>query len=148
MKLSTATFVLLASGSNAFSPTFSNTKPTSLNTVSPEMDRRETFSTLAKTATSFGLSSIIAFPSPVFAKDFTPTFDDIKQLYGLGMSLDNLNKKVSDPDQFEAALVGLRSFNKDSSFYTVYTRNFVSKSVKNNADGDSRVGYIRQVCSI
>jgi hypothetical protein len=36
-------------------------------------------------------------------------------------------------------------FNRDPSFYTGYARNYISKSVLNNADGDVRVGYIRQV---
>ena len=145
MKLSTATLALLATGSNAFSPNFSNTKPTSLNMVSPEMDRRETFSTLAKTATSFGLSSIIAFPSPVFAKDYTPTFNDVKQLYGLGMSLDNLNKKVSDPDQFDAALVGLRSFNKDPSKHSFAF--FVSSSIDTLLCYENWIVVCWSVCS-
>jgi len=64
------------------------------------------------------------------------------------MSLDNLKAKVADPDQSEAALVGLRSFNKDNGFYTGYARNYISKTVKNNAEGDARVGYIRQASSV
>lgn len=64
------------------------------------------------------------------------------------MSLDSLKAKVADPDQSEAALVGLRSFNRDPNFYTGYARNFISKTVKNNADGDVRVGYIRQASSV
>jgi hypothetical protein len=72
----------------------------------------------------------------------------MKQVYGLGMTLDNLKAKVADPDQSEAALVGLRAWNKDPDFYTGYARNFISKSVKNNAEGDVRVGYIRQASSV
>ena len=78
--------------------------------------------------------------------EYTPDFKDMKQIYYLGMSLENLKKKVSDEDTFESALDGIRSFNRDKNFYPGYARNFISKTVKNNADGDDRVGYVRKVC--
>eukprot|EP00553_Chaetoceros_curvisetus_P011329 CAMPEP_0204638152 /NCGR_PEP_ID=MMETSP0717-20131115/38723_1 /ASSEMBLY_ACC=CAM_ASM_000666 /TAXON_ID=230516 /ORGANISM="Chaetoceros curvisetus" /LENGTH=143 /DNA_ID=CAMNT_0051657827 /DNA_START=52 /DNA_END=483 /DNA_ORIENTATION=+ len=77
-----------------------------------------------------------------------PTYDNMKLIYDLGMSLDALKAKVADPDQSAAALVGLVAFNKSPGFYPGYARNFISKTVKNNADGDVRVGYIRQACSV
>jgi len=107
------------------------------------MSRRDAFSHLSKAAIT---TSIVAFPS-VASAAYTPKYDDMKQIYGLGVSLDRLKEKVSSEDQWEAALVGIRSFNKDSNFYTGYARNFISKTVKNNAEGDVRVGYIRQASS-
>jgi hypothetical protein len=63
----------------------------------------------------------------------------------LGTSLDRLSAKVKDPDQLEAALSGVKQFNKDPNFYTGYAKNFIMKSVKKGSDSDPRVGYIRQV---
>jgi hypothetical protein len=97
-----------------------------------------------------GIIASSIFPSAAFALGGSsePKFDNMKQIYSLGLSLDSLKTKVADPDQSEAALVGLRSFNRDPNFYTGYARNFISKTVKNNADGDVRVGYIRQASSV
>lgn len=80
--------------------------------------------------------------------EYVPDYKDMKQIYGLGITLDNLKKKVSNEDTFEAALPGIKSFNKDKNFYPGYARNFISKTVKNNADGDERVGYVRKACTI
>jgi carbon monoxide dehydrogenase subunit G len=63
----------------------------------------------------------------------------------LGVSLDRLSAKVKDPDQLEAALSGVKQFNKQPNFYTGYAKNFIMKSVKKGSDSDPRVGYIRQV---
>lgn len=64
------------------------------------------------------------------------------------MSLDNLVKKIADADQVESALISISLFNKDTAFYPGYARNYISKSVLNNADGDPRVGYIKQACTL
>jgi hypothetical protein len=63
----------------------------------------------------------------------------------LGESLDRLSAKLKDPDQLEAALSGVKQFNKQPDFYTGYAKNFIMKSVKKGSDSDPRVGYIRQV---
>ena len=78
-----------------------------------------------------------------FGKDYTPKFDDLKQIYALGMSLDRLKDAVQN-DQGKA-LSGLVAFNKDPKFYTGYANNYIAKTVKNDAESDRRVGYIRQV---
>lgn len=141
MKYSTAitALALLSSGANAFAPSSTSApRDTSLNM---ETSRRAAFATI----TSAAVAS--SFPTMAFALG-GPTYDNMKLVYDLGMSLDKLKEKVADPDQSEAALVGLRAFNRDPNFYTGYARNFISKSVKNNADGDVRVGYIRQASSV
>lgn len=56
--------------------------------------------------------------------------------------------KVKDPDQLEAALSGVKQFNKQPNFYTGYAKNFIMKSVKKGSDNDPRVGYIRQVSEL
>lgn len=89
-----------------------------------------------------------AVPSIASAKEYVPDYKDMKQVYGLGVTLDNLKKKVSNEDTFESALDGIRAFNRDKNFYTGYARNFISKTVKNNADGDDRVGYVRKASSL
>lgn len=65
----------------------------------------------------------------------------------LGTSLDKLVEKL-ESGQTEAALSGVKLFNKDPSFYNGYARNFILKSVKNNADADPRVGYIKQASTL
>ena len=50
--------------------------------------------------------------------------------------------------QIEAALSGVKLFNKDPNFYNGYARNFILKTVKNNADADPRVGYIKQASTL
>ena len=66
----------------------------------------------------------------------------------LGTSLDKLVTKLEDPTQIESALAGVKSFNKDPNFYSGYAKNFVLKTVKNNADSDPRVGYIKQASTL
>ena len=66
-----------------------------------------------------------------------------KQVFGA--SLDKLITKLETPDQLELALSGVKSFNKEPTFYSAYAQNFIKKTVKNNSDADPRVGYIKQV---
>ena len=66
----------------------------------------------------------------------------------LGESLDKLIAKLEDPSQMEAALTGVKQFNKDPDFYSTYTRNFILKSIKKGADSDPRVGYIKQASAL
>ncbi len=61
------------------------------------------------------------------------------------MSLERLTAKLKDPDQLEAALSGVKQFNKQPDFYNGYAKNFIMKTVKKGSDSDPRVGYIRQV---
>ena len=110
------------------------------------MDRAAFIQKSALTAGTF----LVASPSLSNAlglanSEYTPKIKDVKNLVDLSLSLDRLAAKVSNPDEFETALAGLRQFNKDPNFYPVYARNFVSKSVSNNAEADPRVGYVRQV---
>ena len=72
-------------------------------------------------------------------------FDDLKQIYILGVTLNRLASKVADEARWDAALSGLRDFNKQPGFYNGYARNYISKTVKNNAEGDPRVGFIKEV---
>ena len=65
----------------------------------------------------------------------------------LGSSLDKLVEKL-ESNQIEAALSGVKAFNKEPTFYSGYARNFISKTVKNNADADPRVGYIKQASTL
>lgn len=88
--------------------------------------------------------------APAFAggprgADYVPKFDDLKVLYQLGMSLDRLVNKFSVEETVEAGLDGVREFNRQPNFYPGYAKNYISKSILNNADGDPRVGYIKQV---
>ena len=62
-------------------------------------------------------------------------------------ALDKLVEKL-ESNQIEAALSGVKAFNKDPNFYSGYARNFILKSVKNNADADPRVGYIKQASTL
>lgn len=80
-------------------------------------------------------------------KNFVPTYDDIKVIYALGVTLDNLATSVGNPDTFSKALEGIIVFNRTPNFYNTFARSFISKSVKNNADGDPRVGNIRLASS-
>jgi len=148
MKISTSLVVLASAvvSTGAFAPS-SNGQQRSVE-LSMASGRRE-FAQSAGLATAASIFGVVASPENAFAlgsgKEYEPKFDDLKQIYGLGMSLDRLNDKVSDPDKWGGALEGLRAFNRDPNFYNGYARNYISKSVKNNADGDDRVGYIRQV---
>lgn len=117
---------------------------TSSTTNNEELSRRTALTQLITTSAFL----TAAVPSIASAKEYVPDYRDMKQIYALGVTLDSLKKKVSDEDTFESALDGVRAFNRDKNFYTGYARNFISKTVKNNADGDDRVGYIRKASSI
>lgn len=60
------------------------------------------------------------------------------------MSLERLADKFSNEDTVESGLDGVRMFTKDISFYPGYAKNYISKSVLRNAEGDPRLGYIKQ----
>ena len=139
MKFTSFVAISLLAGASAFAPAPVSKTSTALNM------KAQTRRVALTTITTGAIAS--TFPSAAFAAK-EPSFDDRKHILNLGMSLDKLKEKCADPDQSEAALVGLRSFNRDPNFYTGYARNFISKTVKNNADGDSRVGYIRQASSV
>ena len=65
----------------------------------------------------------------------------------LGTSLDKLTEKL-ESNQIEAALAGVKSFNKEPTFYNGYAKNFVLKTIKKGADSDPRVGYVKQASKI
>ena len=109
------------------------------------MDRTSFIQKSALTAGTFLVASPSLSNALGLGTDYTPKLKDVKNLVDLSLSLDRLAAKVSNPDEFETALAGLRQFNKDPNFYPVYARNFIGKSVSNNAEGDPRVGYVRQV---
>jgi len=117
---------------------------TSSTTNTEEISRR-TALTQFLASTAFLTAAV---PSIASAADYVPNYRDMKQIYGLGVTMDSLKTKVSDPDLFETALDGIRQYNRDKGFYPGYARNFISKSVKNNADGDDRVGYIRAASAV
>jgi hypothetical protein len=151
MKLSSFITLLILPATGAFTVPIQNpqqTKSSLTMTATSNTDRRTFFkSTIATAPFVASAATVLTSPLPAFAKDYEPKYDDMKQIYALGMTLDNLADKVKDPNKFEAALEGIRLFNRDPKFYPGYARNFVSKSVKNNADGDARVGYVRQACT-
>lgn len=60
------------------------------------------------------------------------------------MSLERLADKFSNEDTVESGLDGVRTFKKDINFYPGYAKNYISKSVLKNAEGDPRLGYIKQ----
>jgi len=152
MKAVTLTLTFL-SGIHAFAPTNPTSTTTSLNrglqmtssTTNNEEVSRRTALTQFIASTAFLTAAV---PSIASAKDYVPDYRDMKQIYALGMTLDNVKAKVSDPDTFETALEGVKMYNRDKKFYPGYARNFISKTVKNNADGDDRVGYIRAASAI
>jgi hypothetical protein len=144
MKFSTAITLSLIASASAFAPSPAHKASTALN-LNNDQSRR---AVLASITTGVIASTLPSPASALIVGSYKPKYDDMKQIYGLGVTLDNLKKKVADPDQSEAALVGLRAFNKDSKFYTGYALNFIGKTVKNNAEGDDRVGYIRQASAI
>lgn len=108
-------------------------------------DRRSFLKTTQTLASAAFVTTVL--PNVASAAEYVPKFEDIKVLYSLAASLDKLAEKCADPDQSETILSSVRIFNKDPNFYPGYARNFISKTVKNNADGDSRVGYVRQACN-
>ena len=137
---------MMALSSHAFSvlptPTTTSTSSTALSLA---MDRRAMMVQTASIATTTAVVVLGATPLPAMAGEYVPKIDDIKQIYFLGVSLDRLKDKLGNPDSLEAALDGVRLFNKDPNFYPGYTRNFILKTVKTGADADPRLGYIKQV---
>jgi hypothetical protein len=141
MKFSLAVIASTLAVSQAFVVAPSGkTQSTQLNAAS--MDRRELFSSAAALAAS---GAVFLTPQVALAAEYVPRIDDMKQIYFLGISLDKLVAKLSDPDQLEAALDGVRMFNRDPTFYSGYAKNFIQKTVKTGSDNDPRLGYIKQV---
>jgi len=144
MKIS-AFFTLFAAGSTAaFAPSHDARASTQLKA---EVGRRQFAQIAFTTASATAFMPSVASAS-VRGADYVPKFDDLKQIYMLGVSLDRLAAKIENPDTTEAALTAIRLFNKDINFYPGYARNYISKSVLNNADGDVRVGYVKQACTL
>jgi hypothetical protein len=138
MKFSIAVVATTLAVSQAFmvAPSGGNVHTTQL-----AMDRRELFSSAAALAIS---GVVLGGPQAAFA-DYEPRFDDMKQIYYFGASLDRLVDKISNQDTVEAGLEGVRMFNRDSNFYTGYAKNFVLKIIGKGADSDPRVGYVKNV---
>ena len=145
MKLATTTCLIATLGlSQAFTvvPSVGNTVAASTSTTAlAAMDRRSVLTNAAATIAAVA----VAAPLPAFAGDYVPKYDDLKQIYFLGASLDKLAEKLGNPDTIDAGLEGVRLFNKDPTFYSGYAKNYIQKSVKKGADTDPRVGYIKQV---
>ncbi len=141
MKLLATLFVATFGVSQAFTVVPSSTNVISSSALA--MDRRSLLSNAAAVA-----AVAVAAPLPAFAGDYVPKYDDLKQIYFLGASLDKLADKLGNPDTIEAALDGVRLFNKDPTFYSGYAKNFIQKTVKKGADSDPRVGYIKQVSMV
>eukprot|EP00565_Helicotheca_tamesis_P002644 CAMPEP_0185728522 /NCGR_PEP_ID=MMETSP1171-20130828/3824_1 /TAXON_ID=374046 /ORGANISM="Helicotheca tamensis, Strain CCMP826" /LENGTH=203 /DNA_ID=CAMNT_0028397237 /DNA_START=106 /DNA_END=717 /DNA_ORIENTATION=+ len=148
MKVSLLLVASTIVSTGAFAPSAHSQQRVAQTELSMTSGGRREFAKSAAASVFGVVATTAAFPENAFAKDYEPKFDDLKQIYGLGVSLDRLNEKVSDPDKWGAALEGLRAFNRDPNFYGGYARNYISKSVKNNADGDERVGYIRQASNV
>ncbi|KAG7368837.1 hypothetical protein IV203_031580 [Nitzschia inconspicua] len=134
---------LIAVG-DSFSVTRRRPKPTTSSSLTAlPLERRTVLATVAS------VGSVLMIPTVSFAADeYVPQLKDMQQIYFLGESLDRLTAKVKDPDQLEAALSGVKQFNKQPNFYTGYAKNFVMKSVKKGSDSDPRVGYIRQASTL
>lgn len=118
-------------------------RSTQLNAAS--LDRRELFNSAAALAVS---GVLVGAPHVAFAADYVPKLDDMKQIYYLGASLDKLVEKLSNPDTIDAALEGVKMFNKDPNFYPGYAKNFRLKTIKKGGDKDLLVGYVKQVSTI
>ena len=104
---------------NAFLTPFAlrqNVAITSTSSLNMIENRRHFLQSASIIATS-GFVASTAVPGAALAQDYVPKFDDVKVILALGASLDKLAVKCADPDQFESALEGLRSFNKDPNFY-------------------------------
>ena len=138
MKFSITVLCAILGFSQAFvvAPSRSSTSNTQL-----QMDRREVVS---KTA-GLVAAGVLFGPQNALAADYVPKFDDMKQIYFLGASLDKLVDKLSNPDTVEVGLDGIRQFNRDPKFYPGYAKNFIQKSVKTGSDSDPRLGYVKQV---
>jgi len=152
LNVTLAGLALIVKSTQAFAPqmisqrTSSTLSMSSSNEQSNLSTRRSILQTVT-TGAILSTTTATAFPSMAFAAEYTPKFDDMKQIYALAVTLDSLKVKVGDPDQFETALVGLREFNRAANFYPGYAKNFILKSVKASADADPRVGYVRQASS-
>lgn len=143
MKLFAAVITASLAITQAFvvSPSYASTS-TQLNAVAP-LDRRGLLSNAAALAVG---SVLVAAPGTALA-EYVPKFDDMKQIYILGVSLDRLADRLSNPDTVELGLDGVRQFNKNPGFYPGYAKNFIMKSVPKGSDSDPRVGYVKQVSS-
>jgi hypothetical protein len=141
MKLSLAVLATVIGFSQAFTAAPRSTGTSSTQLLAAPLNRRE----LVNQVAALTLAGVVVGPQAAFAQGYEPKFDDVKQIYILGKSLDRLVDKLNDPDQVEAGLTGVVMFNKDVGFYPGYAKNYVLKLVKTGADKDSRVGYIKQV---
>mmetsp|Transcript_24801 Transcript_24801/g.37695 ORF Transcript_24801/g.37695 Transcript_24801/m.37695 type:complete len:203 (-) Transcript_24801:231-839(-) len=110
-------------------------------------DRRQ-FATQSLLTLTTGLAAPQVSSAFARGENYVPKFDDLKLIYGLGTSLDNLVKKLSDESTVESGLDGVRMFNRDPNFYTGYAKNYISKSILRRADEDPRVGYIRSASTL
>mmetsp|Transcript_24286 Transcript_24286/g.35994 ORF Transcript_24286/g.35994 Transcript_24286/m.35994 type:complete len:205 (+) Transcript_24286:89-703(+) len=143
----TAFTLLLLSSATAFqiAPSASRIRSSALEAT----DRRQFVAQgiLAVTAAGVGVAPQVA-SAAVRGETYVPKFQDLKMIYQLGASLDNLSAKLSDEATVEAGLEGVRMFNRDPNFYTGYAKNFISKSILRRADEDPRVGYIRSASTL
>ena len=140
MKLATTCLIASLGLSQAFTVLPGNNAVASTTSLAA-MDRRSVLTNVAA-----GIATVaVAAPLPALAADYVPKYDDLKQIYFLGASLDKLVEKLGNPDTIDAGLEGVRLFNKDPTFYPGYAKNYIQKSVKKGADSDPRVGYIKQV---
>eukprot|EP00591_Stephanopyxis_turris_P015750 CAMPEP_0195538336 /NCGR_PEP_ID=MMETSP0794_2-20130614/49475_1 /TAXON_ID=515487 /ORGANISM="Stephanopyxis turris, Strain CCMP 815" /LENGTH=200 /DNA_ID=CAMNT_0040672307 /DNA_START=104 /DNA_END=706 /DNA_ORIENTATION=- len=145
MKISFILFLFFSATADAFVPSVSfNTQrhaKTSLSMTNCIVSRKKFLATSSAALFTAGI-----LPGTAFAYD--PKIDDIKLIIGLGLSLDKLADTISNPDTVGVALDQIKTFNKSPNFYVGYAKNFISKSVKNNADGDSRMPLIREASGL
>lgn len=150
MKLSNVVIAAITLGSSNVCEGFSlvgmsstsTSTTTSATQLDAIMDRRKVLNTVMATSVMMGGAL------PAFAAEYEPKLMDMQQIAVLGVSLDKLISKLENPDQVGLALDGVKQFNKDPTFYSIYARNFVKKSVRNNSDADPRVGYIKQASTL
>jgi len=119
-----------------------NARSATTTQLQAEMGRREMIAAAGLSAGTLMIPLESAFAA------YEPKPADIKQIYFLGTSLDNLITKLEDPSQLDAALTAVKLFNKDPDFYSGYAKNFIMKSVKKGSDNDPRVGYIKQASKL
>lgn len=149
MKITALTFLLLSSAA-AFqiAPASRISTTTALEATT---DRRQF---VAQGILGVTAAGVVVGASPQVAsaavrgENYVPKFQDLKMIYSLGASLDNLSTKLSDEATIEAGLEGVRMFNRDPNFYTGYAKNFISKTVLRRADEDPRVGYIKSASTL
>lgn len=107
MKSTVLSLVLVAAtGANAFAPASTagaaRASSTSLaataDSSTSSLDRR----TFATGLGAFGVATSLS-PVPAYAKDYnadyTPKFDDLKQIYVLGVTLDRLIEKIENAEK-------------------------------------------------